>query len=70
MYKTAIAKTAHISVRTDAELKSDVDNILKKLGLSQTEAINIFYAQIKLNNGLPFEIKIPNKETKKAIEDL
>ena len=33
------------------------------------EAVNIFLNQVTLNKGLPFEVKIPNDETKKAIED-
>ena len=62
-------KNAIINARIESELKIDVESILKKLGLTATQAINIFYQQIKLNNGIPFEIKIPNNETKKVIEE-
>ncbi len=57
----------HISLRIDPDLKSQVDYVLKSLGLTQSEAIKIFYKQILLNNGLPFPVKLPvkNKVNKK-----
>jgi DNA-damage-inducible protein J len=64
-----MAKTAMIVARTEPELKADAEKILKKLGLSTTEAINLFLAQIRLRKGLPFEVKIPNKTTLKAMQD-
>ena len=62
-------KNAVINARIESELKIDVESILKNLGLSATQAINIFYQQIKYHNGIPFEIKIPNAETQKVIEE-
>jgi len=64
-----MAKTAFIRARIEPSLKEHVEQILDKLGLTQTEAIKLFYKQIELTNGLPFEVKIPNRETKKAIKD-
>lgn len=58
-----MAKTAMIRARTESNLKEDVENILKKLGLTSSEAINLFYRQIWLRKGLPFDVKIPNKVT-------
>ena len=52
-----------IVARIEPDLKTDAEKILKKLGLSTTEAINLFLSQIRLHKGLPFEIKIPNKTT-------
>ncbi|MFW8601874.1 type II toxin-antitoxin system RelB/DinJ family antitoxin [Desulfobacterota bacterium M19] len=43
--------------------------MFKKLGLSTTEAINLFYRQVKLRKGLPFSVVIPNKTTKKVFND-
>jgi len=62
-------KNAVINARIESELKVDVESILKNLGLSATQAINIFYQQIKMHNGIPFEVKIPNAETQKVIEE-
>lgn len=64
-----MAKTAMIVARTEPELKADAEKILKKMGLSTTEAINLFLAQIRLRKGLPFDLKIPNKTTLKAMRD-
>ncbi|MEA1966930.1 MAG: type II toxin-antitoxin system RelB/DinJ family antitoxin [Thermodesulfobacteriota bacterium] len=64
-----MAKTATIRARIEPELKKDVEDLFKKLGLSTTEAISIFYKQVKLRNGLPFNIVIPNKTTEKVFKD-
>ena len=58
-----MAKSAMIVARIEPDLKADAEKILKKLGLSTTDAINIFLSQIRLRKGLPFEVKIPNKTT-------
>lgn len=63
-----MAKTAMIRARTSPDLKSEVEGILKKLGLTTTEAINLFFSQVKLHKGIPFEIRIPNKATLKTLK--
>lgn len=62
-------KAAMIRARTDAELKQQVEEIFDKLGLNATSALNLFYKQVLLNNGLPFDVKIPNTKTRKAMDD-
>lgn len=64
-----MAKTALINARTERDLKEEVEGILKKLGLSTTEAINIFFHQVKMRKGLPFPVEIPNEETLKTFRD-
>jgi len=64
-----MGKSAFIRARVEPELKEDVIDILQALGLSLTEAITLFFKMIKLNRGLPFEVKIPNEETLAAMED-
>lgn len=58
-----MAKTAMIRARTSEEIKAKAEEILQQAGLNPSEAINIFYRQIILNNGLPFPVQIPNKTT-------
>ncbi|MCK5706114.1 MAG: type II toxin-antitoxin system RelB/DinJ family antitoxin [Candidatus Aureabacteria bacterium] len=65
-----MSKSAMIRARTEPKLKNEVENIFHELGLSCTEAINIFYRQVKLLHGLPFDVKIPNKTTLKAMKDV
>ena len=62
-------KSAFIRARVEPELKEEVIDILQTLGLSLTEAITLFFKMIKLNRGLPFEVKIPIEETLAAMED-
>ncbi|MGC2061534.1 MAG: type II toxin-antitoxin system RelB/DinJ family antitoxin [Thermodesulfovibrionales bacterium] len=64
-----MAKTAMITTRVDPDLKSDAEKVLKTLGISTTEAINLFLSQVRLRKGLPFDVKIPNKTTQKAMKD-
>lgn len=56
-----MAKTANVYARIEPELKEKAEKILNGLGLSASSAIDIFYTQIVLNNGIPFAIKYPNK---------
>ena len=65
-----MAKTAMIRARTEPQLKDEVEKILHVLGLSFTEAINIFFRQIKLGKGIPFDVRIPNKATLEAMRDV
>ena len=50
-------------------LKAEVEGILKTLGMSTTEAINIFFKQVKMRKGLPFAVEIPNAETLQTFKD-
>lgn len=58
-----------VRARVTPELKHDVEHVLHTVGLSMSEAINLFMAQVRLHQGLPFEVKIPNATTKKTLED-
>ena len=62
-------KAAAVHSRIQPEIKQRAEDILQRLGLSPTEAIRMFYTQITLRNGLPFEVLIPNEETVKVMED-
>lgn len=64
-----MAKSAMIRARVESDLKDEVEQIFRILGLSTTEAINLFYIQVRLRKGLPFEVKIPNKTTVQTFED-
>ena len=64
-------KTSTIHLRIEPEIKADVDKLLGRLGISITDAINIFLNQVILTGGLPFPVKIPrpNKETLDALKE-
>ena len=64
-----MAKIATVTARIEPELKAEVEKLFKELGLSTTEAINLFYRQVKLRNGFPFNVVIPNKMTERVFKD-
>ena len=53
------AKTSNLYARIEPEVKEEAESILAALGIPASNAINMFYKQIILNRGLPFEVKIP-----------
>jgi len=55
------------TVRVDKKNYLQAKEILKYLGLSYSQAINVFNNMIVCHKGLPFEIKIPNDETLAAM---
>jgi len=63
------AKTSTVRARINPSLKKDAESLFEKLGLSTTEAITLFYKQVKLRNGLPFNVVVPNKVTRKVLKD-
>ena len=67
-----MANTTTVHTRMDLELKENVEVILAQLGLTSSDAIKLFYKQIELNGGLPFELKVPEKvlAEKKLLEEL
>ena len=60
---------ATVRARVDSDLKQEAEAIFKKLGLSTSQAIVMFLNMVKLQNGIPFDMKIPNKETLKAMQE-
>ena len=62
-------KSAMIRARVDPILKEEVETLFEQLGLSATAAITLFYQQVRLNRGLPFDVRIPNAVTKQTFEE-
>lgn len=62
-------KTTTARARIRPNIKSEAECILHDLGLSVSTAFELFYRQIIMNRGLPFDVRIPNKTTLKAIEN-
>ena len=54
-----MSKTSNVYARIELETKDQAVAILSKLGIPSTVVINMFYNQIILNNGWPFDVKIP-----------
>ena len=58
-----------IRARTEPGLKAEAEKIFHKLGLTCSEAINLFFAQVTLRKSIPFDVSIPNKTTLKAMKE-
>jgi addiction module RelB/DinJ family antitoxin len=54
-----MAKTDVINARIDPDVKSRAEGILNALGMTASSAISMFYKQIILHNGLPFDVVLP-----------
>ena len=57
------------NVYLDADIKKKAQEIFSHYGMGLSDAFNIFLAQSVLEKGIPFELKIPNETTVKAIKD-
>ena len=67
-----MAKTASMYVRIDPQIKSEVEAIYSRYGMSITDAINVFLYTSRNVGGLPFDLRpsVPNAETLEAIEEV
>ena len=63
-----MSKTATIRARVEPDLKREAETVFSELGLSATQAIRLFYKQVTLQHGLPFAVKVPNAETREALQ--
>jgi DNA-damage-inducible protein J len=64
-----MSKSVSIHARIEPELKEEAEAILKELGLNATQAITLFYQQIRLSRGIPFVLRIPNEITRQTLEE-
>jgi DNA-damage-inducible protein J len=53
-------KSANLYARLEPDVKDQAEKILSTLGIPVSNAINMFYKQIILQRGLPFDVKIPS----------
>lgn len=64
-----MAKTAMTHARLTPEIKKQAEAILKELGISISTAYEMFNRQIIAQQGIPFDLHIPNKDTLQAMRD-
>ena len=61
-----MAKTSNLYVRIEPDIKQQAEAVLSTLGIPASAAVNMFYKQIILQKGMPFDLKIPQN----AINDV
>ena len=66
-----MAKTSSLNIRIDPEIKSKVDGIYSRFGITVSDAVNIFLHKSILVGGLPFDMSLPayNEETLAAMQE-
>jgi DNA-damage-inducible protein J len=62
-------KTQVIHARVTPTLKQASEEVFETLGLTMADAIRLFLKQVELHDGLPFDVKIPNAASRKAIKE-
>ena len=64
------AANTYVRARIDADTKQQATNALEAMGLSVSDAIRLLMFRIAKEHCLPFEVKVPNKLTRKAMAEL
>ena len=63
-----MSKSAMVRARLEPELKDHAETVFHRLGLNATQAITMFYKQVELRDGLPFDVVIPTATTKRTFK--
>ena len=63
-----MSKTAMVRARVEPDLKDHAETVFHRLGLNATQAITMFYKQVELRDGLPFDVVVPTTTTKRTFE--
>jgi len=58
------------SIKVDAVAWDSAKEIFKEYNMSVTDAINIFLNRVRLEGGLPFEVKVPSDRLQTAIDEV
>lgn len=62
-----MSKTATVTARIQPDVKQAAESVFSHLGLTASQAITLFYRQVELHGGLPFEVRLPGATTREAI---
>jgi DNA-damage-inducible protein J len=64
-----MAATAFVRARIDEALKDEAAEVLAEMGLTVSDVVRMTLTRVAKDRALPFELKIPNPETRKAMEE-
>jgi DNA-damage-inducible protein J len=63
-----MSKTAMVRARLEPDLKTHAEYVFHRLGLNATQAITMFYKQVELRDGLPFDVVVPTTTTRRTLD--
>ena len=64
-----MSASSMVHVRVDMPLKDQLNQTLAAMGLTVSEAVRAFFKRVVAEQALPFELKVPNAQTRAAIEE-
>ena len=67
---TSVAKKVRTNIYLNKYIKEEAQKVLEEHGLSLSEAINLFLSIIAKTQTIPFEFRLPNRTTRKAIQEV
>ena len=65
-----MASDTVVRARIDGQVKEKAAKVLADMGLSVSDAIRMLLMRVAAEKALPFEIKVPNAETRAAMSEL
>lgn len=57
-----------LHVRMNSDLKESVDDLIRSVGLNHATVVRMLYKRIVADQGIPFDLRIPNETTREALE--
>lgn len=63
------ANTSMLHIRVDDDTKEQATLALTAMGLSMSDAVRLFLRRVVIDQAFPLELKVPNAETRAAMEE-
>jgi len=60
--------TTMVHIRVDERVKERAAKTLAAMGLSVSDAVRILLVRVAVEKALPFDVKVPNTNTRRAME--
>ena len=58
-----------LHIRVDDDIKEQATEALTSMGLSVSDAVRLFLRRVVIDQSFPLELKVPNVETRAAMEE-
>ncbi len=63
------SQTSMLHIRVDDDIKAQATEALAAMGMSVSEAVRLFLRRVVAEQAFPLELKVPNAETRAAMEE-
>jgi DNA-damage-inducible protein J len=64
-----MAATAFVRARMDETIKNQAADVLAEMGLTVSDVVRMTLTRIARDGALPFELRVPNAETRAAMTE-